>query len=386
MDNKLLELCEQKVKKEISLTWDYIAQKNGYSKGESLRCAYKAYRKNLGLLPSRNDNISADIEEQLEELDLQKIELKKEKVRLQDQRTAFNKKIRETARYENIIEEITKAIKESNLAELKIHRTNRIFMNDSDHEMVVCFSDFHYGLFVRNHWNEFDSNIFVERLTKYIGKVIEIGRQFGVRRIVVMNLGDVVSGNIHVSLRVANAEDIIKQTQDVAEYIGLALHALSQEFDVVDYYSATGNHGRVTASKEDSITGENFEHLISWYLKARLKGVTNVTIHDNKIDKDIIVAKVKGHTIFGSHGDKDKIANVVQNLTMMVGEIPTSCFLGHLHHYAEDTIQGVNVIMSGSLIGTDDYARDIRRIGNACQTLCIYDKHGKVCSFNIVLN
>ncbi len=279
-----------------------------------------------------------------------------------------------------------KAIENSDLKELRpIHNTKE-YINESDHEMVVCFSDFHYGLSVDNHWNKFNSDVFVQRLTVYINKIIEISKMFKVKRIVVLSLGDAVSGNIHTGLRVSNVEDVIKQTQDVAEYIGLALYELSLKFDVVDFYSATGNHGRVTANKHESITGENFEHLIGWYLKARLNNISNIKIHDNQIDKDIIVAKVKGHVIYGTHGDKDSVKTIVPNLTFMIGDIPKSCYLGHMHHYAEDTIQGVDVIMSGCLIGTDDYAKDIRKVGNACQTVCIYDKNGKVCSFNIILS
>ena len=394
MDKELLILCEMKVNRTTLLTWDAIAKTYGYSSGESLRCAYKVYRQKNGTLPSREEKISRDVEDKLTEIDMKMIDLQKERVKLSDQKKGFNRLIRESARKEDIIEEITNAIiegvEEGTLKDFKVHKRQSSyapkFWEEPKYEMVVCFSDFHYGLSVDNYWNKTDADIFVKRLTEYINKIIDIGEMFSVSRIVVLNLGDVISGNIHTGLRVENKKNIIKQVQEVTEYIALALYELSLHFDNVDYYSAIGNHGRVTANKHESITDENFESFVSWYLKPRLSAIDNITINDNVIDKDVIVAKVKGHTITGSHGDKDTVKNIVSNMTHMIKEIPVSCYLGHLHHYAEDTIQGVNVIMSGSLIGTDTYAKDIRCFGSACQTVCLYDENGKVCSFNVVLS
>ena len=69
----------------------------------------------------------------------------------------------------------------------------------------------------------------------------------------------------------------------------------------------------------------------------------------------------------------------------MFKEIPYMICMGHLHHHQEDSIQDVKVIMSGSLIGTDEYAKNIRKVGSPSQAMVIFDENGKRCVYEICL-
>jgi predicted phosphodiesterase len=326
-----------------------------------------------------NENITDD--DILNEYEIKKIELQKEKYKLQDIKNEYNKAIRESARFETFLETIHNAVKESNLKEYKPIQKEEA---QSAKELVSVWSDFHYGIGVNNEFGSFDKDIFCERFFKYIDKVIEIGKMHNVQRVVVLELGDTISGIIHPNLRLQGVENVVNQVQEVSEIMTQSLYKLAEQFSQIDVYIVSGNHGRVNANKDESLSQENFEKFIPWYLKSRLRGVKQVTIHDNKID-DIIQVDVCGNKIVGLHGENDKPNSIVYNIPLMLKYIPSTIFTGHYHHFFEDSIHGIDVIGSGSVVGTDSWAKDVRKTGYPCQTVCIFTKDGKECSYNIRL-
>lgn len=373
---QLIELGLKKKNGEIDKTWEQLGNEHGVS-GEYLRDLVKKFQRKQGTLPQKpKDNHI------INELEMKKIELKKEKVKLQDQKTAFNKLIRDVSRNENIIDEIKSAIKESNLQELK---SITVSNKDSKKEMLSLWSDFHYGATANNYFNQYDKKIFKQRFEKYISKIIEIGVTQGINKLHIFMLGDLISGIIHTNLRVSNTENVVKQTQEVSELMCLALYELSKVFGNIQVYYTIGNHGRVFACKNEAIDNENFEEFIYWYMKARLNNLSSVKINENMID-DIIFTNICGYKVAGVHGDKDSSNNVVSNVSLLMKEVPDYIAIGHKHHYYEDVIQGVNVIGSGSILATDEFSKSIRKIGYACQTVCIFNQEGKECSYNVVLN
>jgi hypothetical protein len=103
----------------------------------------------------------------------------------------------------------------------------------------------------------------------------------------------------------------------------------------------------------------------------------------NKYDDQILVAKPCGHTVFGVHGDRDKPEKVAGNLTMMLEMKPYKVFTAHSHHKQQLEVHKVDVIMSRSLCGVDDYAKDIRATSRAGQSLYVYNREGLECSYDI---
>jgi len=367
-------------------TWNDLnnSMDNPFANGESYRGFTKKQLKKLGKLPSKERVVSEEVQGKLDEVELKINDLKSEKIKLQDQRREYNKIIREKARFEAVLEEFENIIDKANkIKPLKVDEYVKI---NSENEMVVVFTDWHYGLFADNHWNFYDANEFHRRLEKYLNKIISIGREHNVSKVHVLNLGDMIQGNIHLVSRVTNVEDVIMQTQNISESMAEMLLNIAKNFSEVNYHSVVGNHGRVNANKQEAMSTENFEYMIDWYLKGRLQDIKNIHIIKNEEEPSIIKTTICGSKVFATHGDKDKISNVVSNMSLMFKEIPDYVYLGHLHHFAVDTFHDVQVIMSGSLSGTDEYAKDIRRSGKACQTITIMNKEKEECIYNIKLN
>ena len=366
----------------LNLTWEDIKElmnkETGNSFGESTyRKKWKSYKE--GLKDGFRKAIDQDATLKEHELSLQKIQ--EEKVKLRDNRNALATQIRAKARFDNIIEDLKKEMGKP-LTPFKA--VEKIDKGGDDDIIVAAFSDFHVGNTFENHFGSYSIDIFKRRLEEYVGRLISIGKKNGIKTIKILALGDEISGSIHTNTRLQNAEDVISQVKIVSEYIAQALHQLSEHFTVVEYYTAIGNHGRVSPNKEESLYNENFELLIPWYIEAKLSNVPNVKIMKNEVDAGIITANVFTEVVFGVHGDRDSLARAGSVLPAMLRKFPLSIWAGHLHSFGAETFHGIELIKSGSLCGTDEYAKNMRLTGKPCQTVAIYNKEeGLVELFNI---
>ncbi len=369
-----------KNKSIYNLTWDNIAELMNKESGKNYK--ESTYRKKwTNYLEGFEDGVKNTLNEDevLKEYELSFAKIQEEKVKLRDNRVALNRQIRAKARFENITEELISSMQRS-LEPLKVCPPKN---NNSEQILVAAFSDFHVGAEFKNSFGEYSIEIFKERLAEYVGKIIAIGKKEDISNIKVLSLGDVISGIIHVSTRLENAENVIRQVQIASEYISQALCELAKNFANVEYFTAIGNHGRVSSSKEESLYNENFEKLVPWYISARTNNIKNIHIMENDIDDGIIVVDIFDNLIFGVHGDKDSFVRAANVLPAMLKRFPLSIWSGHLHSFGVETVHDVEVIRSGSLGGTDEFAKNKRLTGRPCQTIGIYDKKGLVSLHNI---
>jgi hypothetical protein len=66
---------------------------------------------------------------------------------------------------------------------------------------------------------------------------------------------------------------------------------------------------------------------------------------------------------------------------------PDYIFTSHFHHNIEDEIHSCEVIVNPSLIGTDNYSKDLRRSSKPAQKFMIFNpEEGRECSYNIRLD
>ncbi|EPZ47728.1 hypothetical protein [Alicyclobacillus acidoterrestris] len=368
-------------------TWQEIADivndELGTEFGESaIRKWYVPIRQYMDY---QRDHGSTD-NELLQQIKDEQLRLEKLKVQVADERRAYKAIVRESARFDNIIDKLKSSFDE--LATLKPLEWSKPQTYISNTDGVVLWSDWHYGAFADNYFNQFNNDVFKRRLDKLISKTIQYGTFNGIETLHVMNLGDSISGHIHVSTRIQSTENVISQTQHVSEYISEALVELCRHFGNVKYYHVRGNHDRVNhLSKDTNISAESFSDLIPWYVSARTGHVRNLEIMENPYDDEIAVADVQGHICLGIHGHKDKLNNVAADLTLMLGVKPASIFLGHYHHSAErESTGGIDVIQNPSYIGTDEYSRNIRKTSKPAQKMLIYSRdEGRICTYNIGL-
>jgi len=367
-------------------SWNDLNKYQGsqFKSGEHYRQFVKKRQDRDGTLKKLDVVRDASVEKKLSDLDLKEINLKKERIRLGDQRNKLNTLIRQSARYDSLKELLETTIKKGRFKDFEFIIPKHQY--GEDNEMIIPISDSHYALTIDNEFEKYNTDVFLERLANYMLQILDIKKTHKINTCHVAFLGDLISG-VHMNLiRFSNQENVVSQVQNFSEYMVKFLDKLSQHFEKVNIYFVTGNHARNFQDKKESIDSERYENFIIWYLKARMLNHSNIIFYDSILDNTIAVGKIKGNTCFFTHGDKDTPSRIVEKLTLMLQEIPKIIYFGHSHHFTIDTIQKVKTIMSGSFCVNDSYCTGIRVIGEPSQTVTIVGDRGFICSYDCVLS
>lgn len=319
----------------------------------------------------------------LSDLDAKMMELKIERQKFFDQRTALNKLLRERSRQEELNEILLAAVRDGDLPSLNYTRN---YIEPSDNTLLLGLNDIHYGIDICNAWNVYNTSVCREMLCKYLDKAIEIGERHYCEDCIVFCNGDMINGKIRLTVQLSNKENVIEQVKGVSELIAEFLAALSAHFTTVKFVSIAGNHSRISDTKDNAVLGERLDDLIEWYLEARLQGIENIIVGGaGKIDNSFYVLDIRGKTYLGVHGDIDDSPAKIAGLQAMAQTPVYAILCGHKHHNMINEVNGVKLIMSGSFMGVDDYCIQKRIYGKPQQLACICDKNGIVCHYDIEL-
>lgn len=388
MDKKEVVLTlVDKASRTSSLTWDDVKVETGlpYSKDHIRKMAAGAKLTYDCFIKGLFENITDDEKEELYEL---LIKVKKERVKNQDIKTYINRTCREDARHERILEYAQDIANQLN-KRLPLMTDKVKIDNIENNEGILTLSDLHIGLETENYWNKFNMDILLQRLSYLKERTIAYAKQNNINKLNILCIGDLVNGLIHTTTRIENQEDVAEQTVNAAEILAEFIYSLAEtKLFNIDIYYSVGNHGRITPNKSDSLDGENFEYFIKYILKSRCKDMKNVEFMKNNYDKELIYFNCLGWKIAATHGDKfGNKNNIVQRITSMIKEVPDYVLLGHLHHNYLNTVGSSELIINGSLSGTDSYAKNIGLVSRASQNLLIINKNvGKLCLYNIYLD
>lgn len=379
-----VRLCMAKLNKEIDLDWSEMVELLKLDcSADHLRKLSYGYKEYYDFI-QENPNVSNN-EAILKEIEDKTVELEKEKIKFYDQKREYKKLIREMARWEHLEDIIKKSVLElEHYKPLTIANLNK-FTFDGNNELIVMLSDWHYGLECDNFWNTFNESIFNLRIEKLLHKIIEVGKRHNTATLNLFALGDMINGLIHVTSRIANNEDVIAQSQVVAETLSFMCEYLTPYFEEINFYNTNGNHDRVTANKNDNLDEESFSYLITWFMKARLKENKKVKIHENIYDKGIIVTQICGHTFVAVHGDKDRPISITHKLPNILDIKPRFVLMGHYHSNFEKNESGIDIIVNGSLSGVDNYAKEKRLVSQPMQKIVVINQLGRECTYNVEL-
>ena len=385
-DQYFYRICS--MKESLGFTWPQMAEifnnEFGCSKGDTAyRKQWAAFNKvfeaNVDKIMGEN-TYSAELKEQLDEI-------YKAKRQLWDQRREYNKILTSDARADHLVEKLIEA---ANIAPLKDYSNVFTFKSGIvKEEAVLLLSDWHYGQVSNNIWNQYDTNICLQRVSKLFDKVSSALREHSVKTLHIVLLGDLVNGAIHTTSRVASEESTCEQIMHVSEIVANFINAISVYVDEIDVYSTYGNHARTIQNKDDSIHSDNLERIIPFWLKQRLQNNHKVDVIDSEF-YEFIYFNVCGYNVVCTHGDLDKfkdIGVVVNSLfSKKYGKTIDYTFSGDKHHLESFEQFGIESALVGSLCGTDEYANNKRLYSNPMQTLCIFTKDdGKLCTYNIKL-
>ena len=371
----------------LDMSWDDIADVINKEIGnEDMPFSSSAFRKpyqqakrfyDAGVFGEISDG------EYLKELQSQKQELEKQRVKVRDERNELKRVIREEARKESFKDQVLRSIAESDCHPLLYDEMKKFDgVLKSDNDLIISMTDLHTGIEIDNYFNKFNEDVLRERMNNYLDKIFEVQLRHGSENAHVI-LSELVSGIIHTELRIENNQNLIDQFLTAANYISQFLSELSYRFEEVNVYMCPGNHSRISPKKEDSLKGENIDHLAIPFLEAKLQNFENIKFHNNNIEESIAMFSVRGNIVMASHGDKDSPGNVVQKFTLMFGMRPALVYLGHRHTNAMTTVYDTKVIQSGCMSGSDNYCMDKRLKNKPEQTISVVTENGLECLYDM---
>lgn len=312
------------------------------------------------------------LEEQQEELNNTLLELRKEKVKVSDEKNQMRAYVRRIAREETIKEIASEFADKMNKKYLlpAPAEANRFNNEKQPREGILLLSDWHYGMVCDNAWNKFDPDICQKRVSTLLLRVCEQIQRNKLQKVTVLNLSDLIAGRIHTQIRIESRCDVITQTMEVSELLADFLNQLSL-ITKVDFYDCLDNHSRLEPNKNDSMDLESLVRIIPWYLRQRLSHNSQIRICDNEFSADIITCKVLSHDVIGVHGDHDSPINGIDKLSLMTHRHYDLFCTAHRHHmYCEEKNHCI-IVGNSSLMGTDSYAEKLRLSCDPSQTLII---------------
>ena len=377
-----LRLSLMKLNKETDLDWcelvELLEMDMSADHYRKLSYGYKEYD---DYIKSKTKEMIA--QEEYEKLLAKELEIKKEKVKLQDMRNLVNKQVRELSRKENLSEVLEKKLTELEMQPKIINDEykNRV---TSNRDMVCLISDIHYGIKTTNALSPYDSDICKLKMNYLIDKTIKFSLENDVDKLYVMVLGDEISGLIHNTTRLEQREDVISQVIEVSELLYESIVKLANNLPYVIVGLAQGNHSRVMADKKDSLEHENFTRLIKEFLRLRLANISNVLLLENVFDESIIELNIRGYNVIGLHGQNDRLNNLDRLIEMFDKKIDYVC-LGHYHQSKEFETNKTEIIVNGCFSG-DDYSKRLRLYNKPIQKLLLFDDTGKIATYNINLD
>lgn len=368
LDNleEIIEVCRKKNKKILESTWSEIVETyNLPLKPEAL----SRFAKYIGIYEDYLE------ENEVDDIDEKIIELKKERIKVSDERRELNRTVRELARMESLQDRVLDIW--SNEPQVKIFEKCVKYRRPiSDKEGVLVISDVHYGIIVDNEVNCYSPKVCEESFVKLYEEVLVNVERYKLKKIHVLLAGDLVSGIIHTNLRLQQGEDIISQIKGVSNILANFLENLNEVVETEVHYTI-GNHSRVVADKKLSLTSENFEYLLPWYLKAK----TSVKIEDNS--SDISMFNVCGYNIASLHGHQVAPNSAYEYIVKRTKVIPDCILIAH-YHSDNRVDKGCPIITNGSMVGTDEYALEKGYNSIPHQKLIIFEENeGEIATIKI---
>ena len=367
-DKKLVDMMISKHEGDVDLSWSEINDILGldYSPCHTRKLSYGVLLYHNLLKNSKmHEGISDETSEKL-------IEIRKERVKLNDLRNEINRQVRSQARFEDMINAMTYSINQLNSSNPFYGKPVTVSSSENKKEMIISLADLHYGLNVNDSWNVYNSDIAIKRMNKIVDKAMNVGNLHNCKIVHLLVCGDMLNNNIHLTSRLSNRENVTSQIVGVSELLSNAIARLSNKFNYVIVHITSGNHDRIIPKKEDNDYDDNFANIIKEFIKIRVENLSNVILDENAFGHDIVKFNVCGKVIIGTHGDKIPNNQAITRLSTMFGKVDY-VIQGHYHHNSISSVGDSKVITVGSFSGTDRYAREKGLICRPTQKILILE-------------
>ena len=345
---------------ELDLTVHPDSLRKSFSGGTFSGYAVAKYYQN-----KIKDNYCA--EDEIERLELVQKELAKERIKLSDARREYKKELMTEARYENLVDVLRDGL--CGTTELPQYKFGEKIQKElTSKYAILMLSDWHIGSLVNNIVNYYSIDVAHSRMQLLLDKVKKYILDLNITDMVIEINGDMIQGIINTSNRVQSEEDAVSQIIIASDMLAYFINELKPYLRDLKVVTTLGNHGRLIADKKAAINSENMEMLIPEFLRLKLDGIRVISsggldfVRYEFADRDICLA----------HGQNDNINHVIEDFVKIYKIVPDEIHLGHTHAYKDINDCNIYITVNGSLMGSDEYATNIRKATKPSQNLIVY--------------
>ena len=351
---------------------------------------FRKQRQAFDKMLAANQSKFVDSDAQLKEIEIQKRELEKAKIKLQTEKLEYTRWLREDARDELFEEKVIESIKKyANI----LNPPKDIPVKHSKRNGLLCIADSHfgkeytiYGLF-DEVINQYSPEIFYQRMEQIYNETLEMIDREKLSTLYIFNLGDSVEGFIRNSQLWSLRWGVIDSATIFGNYMGDWLRKLSEKVNVV-YHQTDGNHDelRLLDGKKGQHLCESAGKIIKNCIILKNENNPNFTYKSNKTG--LILENISGFNVMGIHGEVNNLSSAIKDYSDIYDIKVSYLCAGHKHH-SEFVNCGVKkgCIGVGSIVGSDDFSMTIRKAADATASFIVFEEgKGKTDEHTFVLN
>ncbi|MCP9283634.1 hypothetical protein [Bacillus safensis] len=387
-----LRICENY--KEYGLSnWnevaDVINKETGDKKGES---AYRKWFTNFNEGRDYQKEVVAEGNGAIVELELKKIEVMEERKKLQAMKNEIHKKTRIKGRNELMYEHVTAAIE--NQPSLPLPSFKVLQPNHKQRAAILGFGDEHFGKEFKSLNNEYNEQIYLERMAQLLSDTVECIQKESLNELVVLNGADSVEG---MALRVSQLtplqygfmDQVIKYSRYKVEW----LKELSKYVKIKYIHIPSANHTelRLHGTSRGEMPKEDVERIIATYIHDMLQ--ENERIEVPLYDDGIVDFNLLEFEFVACHGHQIKNKkNAIRDLSQLKRKFYDYMYISHFHHgnmltVGEAAGHNVQVIQLPSVMGSDEYSDSLMTGAKAGANLTIFESgKGRTIQYDYILN
>ncbi|NOL36838.1 hypothetical protein [Bacillus safensis] len=387
-----LRICENY--KEYGLSnWNEVAEvinkETGDKKGES---AYRKWFTNFNEGRDYQKEVVAEGNGAIVELELKKIEVMEERKKLQAMKNEIHKKTRIKGRNELMYEHVTAAIE--NQPSLPLPSFKVLQPNHKQRAAILGFGDEHFGKEFKSLNNEYNEQIYLERMAQLLSDTVECIQKESLNELVVLNGADSVEG---MALRVSQLtplqygfmDQVIKYSRYKVEW----LKELSKYVKIKYIHIPSANHTelRLHGTSRGEMPKEDVERIIATYIHDMLK--ENERIEVPLYDDGIVDFNLLEFEFVACHGHQIKNKkNAIRDLSQLKRKFYDYMYISHFHHgnmltVGEAAGHNVQVIQLPSVMGSDEYSDSLMTGAKAGANLSIFESgKGRTIQYDYILN
>ena len=399
----IFRLGQAKDSGNLDLSWNEIADliNKEFREDESEYRSEAAYRKPFQQAKRYYEsNVFGNIldeDKYFKELQLQKEQVRKERIKLQTANVERNRLDRAEARQEFFYEYIG-SVKETlplpDFCPLNTDEQSDDY-EEQPKEYMLMISDIHFGACFESENNSYSPEIFRDRLEFLTENIFKFIEEKKLNKLHIFCLGDVLQGIIRVSDLKINDSSIVKSTVEISRLLAMFLNSISKYVDVEYYHVPSSNHTqlRPIGTKASELMDEDLEYIIGNYIKDLCSNNDRINVNLAEDHVQYIETVINGFNIIAMHGHQIRnIENALKDLSFQKGTIIDYLFLGHFHagkniSVSEGCTGDIETYVCPSFVGSDPYSDSIMRGSKAAVKIFGIDYiYGINETYKIILN